>query len=103
MHTAAPSGQWQQRRRRPARGGNHPNHTSTAEQRATHLQRGALELSAADKSWRQVGNVFRVIRQQMRSQRSLWGQKLKDAEQTFALMDSDGSGEMDLQKKRFTT
>ena len=55
---------------------------------------GALRLSREEREERQTSNVFRVIRQQMRGNRSLYGQKLADAQRVFALMDSDGSGTM---------
>ena len=46
---------------------------------------GALKLSSEDLQQRQTSNVFRVIRQQMRGDRSLYGQKLADAKRVFAL------------------
>ena len=55
---------------------------------------GALHLSREERAQRLTNNVFRVIRQQMRGNRSLYGQKLADAQRVFALMDVDGSGTM---------
>ena len=52
---------------------------------ASHLQRGALHLSREERGERQTNNVFRIIRQQMRGDRSLYGKKLADAQRVFAL------------------
>lgn len=54
-----------------------------------------LKLSEEELLARQVDNIFRVIRQQMEGARTLYGKKLKDAKQAFALMDKDGDGTLD--------
>lgn len=46
---------------------------------------GALKLSNEEMQQRQTNNVFKAIRQQMRGDRSLYGQKLADAKRVFAL------------------
>lgn len=54
-----------------------------------------LKLSEEEIQSRQIDNIFRVIRQQMQGNRSLYGKKLKDARQAFRLMDKDGGGTLD--------
>ena len=48
--------------------------TPSSSARASHLQRGALHLSASQREGREVENVFRVLAQQMRAHRKLFGQ-----------------------------
>ena len=56
-----------------------------------HLQRGALHLSKEAKLEREVSNVFRVIAQQLRGRRSLYGHLMVEARDAFQLIDKDGS------------
>eukprot|EP01046_Picozoa_sp_COSAG06_P024576 COSAG06_NODE_2011_length_7849_cov_3.030581_1_plen_849_part_00 len=60
--------------------------------RSTHTQAQVLRLSEEEKRAREVENIFRVIRQEMGQDRTIYGQKLGDARHTFGLMDRDGNG-----------
>ena len=60
--------------------------------RGTHTGAKSYHLSGEEKQQREVSNVFRVIRQEMGADRSLFGQKLGDAAHTFQTLDRDGNG-----------
>ena len=70
-------------------GGPSPSH------RSAHIQRGALHLSKAEKEDRETSNVFRVIAQQLRAHRSLYGHAMATARDAFRLIDKDGSKTLD--------
>merc|ERR1711969_121066 len=70
-------------------GGPSPSH------RSAHIQRGALHLSKAEKEDRETSNVFRVIAQQLRAHRSLYGHAMATARDAFRLIDKDGSETLD--------
>ena len=72
------------------------------ETKMSHTQAKTHELNKEEKDHRQAASVFRVIKQQMKSgNRKLYGKKLSDAKQIFALMDKDGGGY--LSEKEFGT
>jgi Ca2+-binding EF-hand superfamily protein len=54
-----------------------------------------IELSKDEKLVKMVDNVFRVIRQHMKSDRKLYGKTLADAAEAFRVMDKDNSGALD--------
>ncbi len=56
---------------------------------------GSLELSQAELLQRGTKAVFRVLREAMATNRSLYGQKIKDAKGVFETMDADKSGSLD--------
>ena len=60
-----------------------------------HLQRGALHLSAATKTEREVANVFRIIAEQLRGHRTLYGHVMSEPADLFRLIDKDGSESLD--------
>ena len=60
-----------------------------------HLQRGALHLSAAEKLDSEVSNVFRMIAQQLRGHRTLFGHVMSSPRDVFQLIDKDGSESLD--------
>ena len=60
-----------------------------------HLQRGALHLSAATKTEREVSNVFRIIAEQLRGHRTLYGHVMSEPADLFRLIDKDGSESLD--------
>jgi Ca2+-binding EF-hand superfamily protein len=75
------------------------HHRSTAQ---SHTQAVTVQLSKHEKVGRQANNVFRVIRQQMKSgNRKLYGKNLSNAKQIFKLMDKDKGGY--LSEKEFGT
>ena len=45
-----------------------------------------------------MDQVFNVLRQQLASQRSLYGKKLKDPRKVFELMDRSGDGSLDVEE-----
>ena len=66
--------------------------------RSTRERMAKIELSRDAKLQRTVDNIFRVIREQMKANRSLYGRALVDAAETFRIMDKDGSGYLDAQE-----
>ena len=58
----------------------------------------ALHLSEEELQERMVDQVFNVLRQQLASQRSLYGKKLKDPRKVFELMDRSGDGSLDVEE-----
>eukprot|EP01043_Picozoa_sp_COSAG02_P041520 COSAG02_NODE_3449_length_6721_cov_180.155995_6_plen_1271_part_00 len=61
----------------------------------SHTQAVTVKLTKSEKDERQADNVFRVIRQQMKSgNRKLYGQNLSNAKQVFELMDRDKGGNL---------
>ena len=64
--------------------------------RGVHIsERGALHLSEAQKVDRETSNVFRVIAQQVRAHRSLYGEEMGTARDAFRLIDKDGNQSLD--------
>ena len=63
--------------------------------RAAHLQRGALELSSEERVEREVESVFRVIADQLRHHRTLYGRTMVEARDAFELIDQNGSKTVD--------
>ena len=66
--------------------------------RSTRERMAKIELSRDAKLQRTVDNIFRVIREQMKANRSLYGRALVDAAESFRIMDKDGSGYLDAQE-----
>lgn len=63
--------------------------------KTSHTQAATVQLTQNEKIGRQANNVFRVIRQQMKSgNRKLYGQNLSNAKQVFELMDKDKGGSL---------
>ena len=58
-------------------------------------------MSKEAKVEREVENVFRVISQQLRGKRTLYGEVMAEARDVFNLIDKDRSGTLD--KTEFTT
>ena len=63
--------------------------------KTSHTQAATVQLTKDEKVGRQAENVFRVIKQQMKSgNRKLYGQNLSNAKQVFELMDKDKGGNL---------
>jgi len=60
--------------------------------RAAQDRMKKIELSKDEKVAKMVENVFRTIRQHLKSDRKLYGKKLADAAEAFRAMDKDDSG-----------
>lgn len=63
--------------------------------RKTSERMAKVALSNDEKLEKMVDNIFRVIRQHMKSDRKLYGKALADAAEAFRVMDKDGSGALD--------
>jgi adenylate kinase family enzyme/Ca2+-binding EF-hand superfamily protein len=68
---------------------------------ASNLQRKSITMSKDTKVEREVENVFRVISQQLRGKRTLYGEVMAEARDVFNLIDKDRSRTLD--KQEFTT
>lgn len=62
---------------------------------ASMVSAGALKLSEEELAERGTKAVFHVLRQAMAADRSLYGQKIKDARSVFETIDADKSGSLD--------